>query len=298
MFLIKKYDLSLHRKEICSLPDFAVLARNRLRAFLFTPLSAALTVEAAIVLPIFLFVMIAAMQYCAVMETAVKFGTALSDTGKTMAVAAYLKKYGGETDGVGEIAVTALTSVYAQSQITSMAGDTSSVKSVNMAQSSFLHEDDMIDLVLSYQIRSPVGIVSLPGRFFLQRARIRAWTGRIVSAGEGDCDGEEDSAAEYVYVTETGSVYHTDPDCTYLKLSVHEAPLDELSSLRNDGGAKYYCCELCGGSSENGVVYITDDGTRYHSSLSCSALKRTVNQVSIDEVGDMRVCSKCGQTHG
>lgn len=294
MFLIKCGSL-ISGKEICSLPNPEAMIRNKLRTFFFASLRAALTLEAAIVLPVFLFVMIAALQYCAVMETAVQFGTALTDTGKTMAVAAYLKKYGGDAGQAAEIAVTALSAAYAQSQVVSQTGDTSAVKNINMLQSSFLKEDDMIDLVLSYQIRSPIGLVSLPGRFFLQRARVRAWTGRIISEEETD---ENDSATEYVYVTETGSVYHTDPECTYLKLSVHAVDAGELDSLRNNSGAKYYSCELCGGQITGGTVYITNEGTRYHSSLSCSGLKRTVRQVALDELGDMRACSKCGQLHG
>lgn len=263
-------------------------------AFLFAPLRGSLTVETAIVLPVFLFVMLAVMQYGNVMETAVKFGTSLSETGKAMATAAYAAKYGGDTEGIPEIAVGALSAVYAQSRVMKQAGDTSNVKSVNMVQSSFLQEGDMIDLVLTYQIRSPVGIVRLPGNFFLQRARVRAWTGRIPS-GSNENGEEESAGGDTVYVTATGSVYHEDPDCTHLRLSIQAVEAEQLSALRNNNGAIYHSCDKCGGSSPGSIVYITNEGNRYHSSLDCSGLKRTVRQISREELGDMRSCSKCGK---
>lgn len=265
-----------------------------IRAFLFAPLCGTLTVEAAAVLPFFLFVMITVMQYGNAMETAVRFGTALSETGKTMATAAYVTKYGGDTSAVPEVAAGALSAVYAQSRIVSQAGDTSAVKNVNMIQSSFLQDGDMIDLVLSYQIRSPIGVIRLPGNFFLQRARVRAWTGRVPPGGDTDAD-REGSDGDYVYVTVTGSVYHEDADCTHLKLSIRAVDVESLNTLRNNNGSIYHSCEKCGGASHGSTVYITNEGNRYHSSLDCSGLKRTVTQVSREELDGMRACSKCGK---
>lgn len=262
-------------------------------AFFFAPLRGTLTVEAAVVLPLFLMVMIAVLQFCSVMGTAIKLGSALSDTGKTMAAAAYVTKYGGNTEKAPGIAAVALSEVYAQGTVTAQAGDISAVKNVNMLLSSFLKEDEAIDLVMTYQLRSPFSIVKLPGNFFIQRARVRAWTGRTLPGDGGADSGEVDGS--YVYVTETGSVYHDDPDCTHLRLSIRLVDAGSLDSLRNNGGEKYHACEKCGDSSLKGMVYITNEGNRYHSSLGCSGLKRTVRQVSKEDIGNLRACSKCGK---
>ena len=98
-----------------------------------------------------------------------------------------------------------------------------------------------------------------------------------------------------VYVTDTGVVYHKNPHCTHLDLSIHAAASSELNSLRNESGGKYHACEKCvHGSSMGGSVYITDQGDRYHNSLTCSGLKRTVYTARISEVPGKRACSKCG----
>ena len=263
--------------------------------FFFVPLSGSLTVEAALVLPLFLFIMIAVMQFGNVMETAVKFGASLSETGKVIATSAYVSKYGGDMEGVPEIAAGALSAAYAHSKVMSQAGDTSAVKNTNMLLSSFLKENEAIDLVLTYQIRSPISIVKLPGNFFIQRARVRAWTGRTPPSGTGGGEGEG-TDGDYVYVTSTGTVYHENPDCTHLKLSIQEVDASALGMLRNNNGGIYHNCEKCGGLSESGRVYITKEGDRYHNSLECSGLKRTVKQVSREELGSMRCCSKCGKS--
>ena len=92
---------------------------------------------------------------------------------------------------------------------------------------------------------------------------------------------------------ETGLVYHKDYHCTHLDLSIRMASGEEVSSLRNESGGKYYACEHCGGGS-GGAVYITSYGDRYHSSLSCSGLKRTVYAVPLSEAVGKGACSKCG----
>lgn len=281
----------LNRKEMFSPRLISIL--QGIRAFFLAPLKASCTVEAALVLPLFLFVMVSVLQYGILMETAVKFGTAMTETGKSMAVSAYVSKYGGDTDKVKDVAVGVLTAAYAHNKIMSRAGDTPGVKNANMALSSFLKEDEMIDLILTYQIRSPIASVKLLGNFFIQRLQVRAWTGRSPHSSDGQEHKGEDNAGTDVYVTATGQVYHTDEECTHLKLSVREVSMKSLDILRNGGGSIYHACESCGDHAGTSV-YITNHGNRYHSTLSCSRLKRTVKKVSKEEVQGMRMCSKCG----
>lgn len=282
-----------NRKEILS-PSIMFSGLYDIRTFFFASLRASLTLETAIVLPVFLFCMTAVLQYGNVMEQATRFSGALADTGKHMAVAAYVTKYGGDLESAGEFAIGALSTAYAQNKVLKTAGDTSAVKNENLLLSSFLQKDEMIDLALTYQIKTPIVSVKLPGTIFLQRMKVRAWTGRKLSGDGSDENGEKEASTEYVYVTATGSVYHEDPECTHLKLSIKPVNKEALETIRNNSGAIYHECEKCK-DAQGDIVYITKDGTRYHNSLSCSGLKRTVKQVSKEEVGELRACSKCGK---
>jgi hypothetical protein len=288
-YLLKKS----YRKAKLS-PPIVIVQKQNTGTFFFAPLRASLTVEAALVLPWFLFVMITVLQYGTVMGTAVKYGSALAETGKSMAAAAYVTRYGGDTSGVPEVAAAVLSEAYAQSKVTAKSGNPKNVKNVNMLLSSFLKNEETIDLVLTYQIRSPLGVISLPGNLFLQRARVRAWTGRCAPV-QGSDDEDHADSHDYVYVAQTGTVYHEDPDCTYLNPSIRSVDAGILDTIRNNSGGRYYRCEKCGVNSPSGTVYITNEGDRYHNSLDCSGLKRTVKQVDREELAQMRACSKCSK---
>ena len=143
------------------------------------------------------------------------------------------------------------------------------------------------ELVASYEIRVPLPVFGIPPAKHEEKLRIKAWTGY-----EKQGFGREDD--DTVYVTETGLVYHRDYHCTHLELSIHMVPQSEIEALRNEGGGKYHPCEHCMKGTVGGV-YITDTGDRYHSSLSCSGLKRTVYAVPLSEVIGKGACSRCGK---
>ena len=121
-----------------------------------------------------------------------------------------------------------------------------------------------------------------------QRADCRKWTGW--SAAEGS---DED---QWVYVTQTGTVYHREYSCTHLELSIRSVAEAEIAALRNENGEAYRKCMQCR-YAENafGRLYITNQGDCYHKDLGCSGIKRTVRMIRLSEVGTRRPCSRCGQ---
>ena len=100
---------------------------------------------------------------------------------------------------------------------------------------------------------------------------------------------------EYVYVTEGSEVFHRDRECSHIKLTVQKVSGSDVSKLRNSDGARYKRCEICHGRLTDKELYITPDGDRYHGSVTCAGLKRTVRAIRIEEVGDRRPCSRCGR---
>lgn len=96
----------------------------------------------------------------------------------------------------------------------------------------------------------------------------------------------------YVYITPEGSVYHLTADCTHLELSIHTVSLKSAKTMKNQYGESYKKCELCKEVPGN-IVYITEEGNRYHSRRGCSGLKRTVRLVPLRSVLERSCCLRC-----
>lgn len=130
----------------------------------------------------------------------------------------------------------------------------------------------------------------LRGAVIPVRGRVRAWNGR----SDSETESASSSGEKYVYVTANGSVYHTSSGCTYLELSTRSVSLSAVGFQRNSSGSKYKPCEkCCRYGCDSPVVYITDDGDRYHSSYECSGLKRSVRLVPESSVKDLCECTRC-----
>lgn len=266
------------------------------RMSLFPP-KGSMTLEAAIVLPLFLFFFINLLSILEMMRLHSNLSMALRETGNDLAIYgyAYRKLDDSNNSVLGEtIMSVSFSYIYVKNKIIAYAGkeylQSSPLKDVNRLlfwETHIMEEEDTIELLLTYKV-SPV--FSLAG---FREARmyncyyIRAWTGFDVADEEGE-------VKEYVYVTETGEVYHVDLNCTHLKMSINEVYLFQIHQLRNIYGEKYDLCSLCdraGGFR----VFITETGNKYHQDLQCSALKRTVTKVLKSEVGAYRPCKRCGE---
>lgn len=287
----RQYFPKLNRKEHAVFPADAPAEHAGERAF--SGMSASMTLEAACVLPWFLFAMLAVMQFFKVIFVSSAVLAGMQDTAKDMAAYAYIQQLGVTAgDGLAADLITGgLSAVYAKGRIEKEASFDADDGTLHFWKSSFM-KNDVIDLAVTYSVKNTYTLLPVPNLKTALRARVRAWTGRD---GNGKTEGEEQGEAaqeDLVWVTETGTVYHKDKNCTHIKLSIRRVNITEVSGLRNKSGGKYHKCELCQGSSSQ--VYITDYGNRYHTSASCSGLKRTLRQVPMSEVENWRACSKCG----
>lgn len=270
---------------------------KRASPFILRKLRASITVEAAFALPFFLFFMLQVMSAMNMIAAGSRLTAALHQVGNRMAFAGYAyDKAAGNVlpDGLASVA---LTQLYAVNQITDYAGrdylNHSCVKNgaagISYAGTSIMGEHDVIEICLSYQTEPLFSIPGFESFSVSQRYYGRAWTGYDVEEGMSDLTQED----PMVYITQTGTVYHTNRNCTYLNPSVRTIPAASLGDSRNESGGKYYACEICGRKNATGNVYITGQGDRYHSTASCSGLKRTIYTVPLSEVHGRGCCSKC-----
>lgn len=241
---------------------------------------ASFTVEASIVIPLVTGFLVYLLFFFRVMQIETEVYAALSYASrKTAAI---------ESMAEAPVAEFAIAEGYfmkalAESNVTSQYVG-GAVKLAALKQSDFSGE--YVDLIADYKIPLPVRFFSVKSIHIRQESKSRKWTGAAVAADEAQ--------DMYVYITEYGTVYHLSKDCNYLDLSIQATKMACIEGLRNKSEHKYYPCERCVVKNiDSDIVYITDYGTAYHSSLQCSGLKRTVSVVPQSTVKDRRGCSKC-----
>lgn len=145
-----------------------------------------------------------------------------------------------------------------------------------------------MNITVEYKVRLPLPAFGSPSAELKEKFKLSAWLGYK----NGDISGD---GGEIVYVTENMAVYHEDYQCSYLHLSVRFVSSDELEEIRNISGGRYHACEKCVFGSAMAGVYVTENGSRYHNSLNCSGLKRTIHVVEKNELTGIGGCSRCSK---
>jgi len=143
---------------------------------------------------------------------------------------------------------------------------------------------EYIVLRADYVVELPISFLGINQLNLTSQNCFRKWTGdRLI-----------EDAGEYVYVTAAGQVYHASLSCRVIDLSIKRTSIYQISSLRGKNGQKYYECGRCKWKDdEKERVYYTDYGERYHKDIACSALKRTVEKIRLEDVDGRRPCSFC-----
>ena len=270
-------------------------ARNKEKPRAGSACTGSMTLEAACALPLFLFAMLAILQFAKISIVSTTLLASMEDTVKDMAVYAYIQQLGVSAgDGLAaELITGGISAVYAKGSVEKKANLKESDGTISLWKSSFF-KNDILDLAITYKAKKMYVLLPVPTTKAALRARVRAWTGRDGNGSSGEDEEDGDSDGETVFVTETGTVYHTDENCTHIHLSLHTVSRSIVGELRNESGGKYHACEKCyGGTGDS--VYITDYGDRYHSSVGCSGITRNVREVQLSELEGWRVCSKCGK---
>lgn len=239
-----------------------------------------LTIEAAMTIPLFLFAVLCLIYLLEVQSIQFSVAAAAQNAGKKAAekipVVSILNPIQLKADMVNAIGAERI-------ERSVIEGGVSGIRCLTSYYDTF---DETVHIKIGYRIRLPFPGYLRTGPKIQEEFQIKAWTGYQHS-------GMEDGDDCIVYITDMGTVYHTDYHCSALKVTIKFIPSSELSGLRNEDGGRYYRCEKCVHGVAMAGVYVTNYG-KYHNSLNCSGLKRSIRAVKISEVRGRRECNRCG----
>ena len=291
---IEKQSLNKNKKEtqiFSSQYSLRMLSRKNYKKRTFytsscTREKASLTVEAAMVFPIFIFSVLFVIYGMKMIELQSKIQYALDVTALQMGSYALCAKTGSD-DVISELATDIVytktgAKVMFLDRLNKCNGEFELINGAkngfSLSKSQILNDDSEIYLVATYRIKLPeiLGIkIHIP---CVQNAYTRGFTGKTLKASKEDI---------IVYITTGQTVYHTNRQCTHLVLSIKKV------ENANVNKKKYSRCSICKNEKERSYVYITSEGTKYHKTLSCSSLKRTVQRITLSEANGRRVCKRC-----
>lgn len=289
------------------------IERASLLAALKKKVAGGMTVEAAVVLPLFLFLFINLGGAIEMIRLHGNLQLALWECGNRMCVYGYV----GSTDNAEEppeegadrsiweeMGDIALSYTYIRSQVVNYVGEDyleespigRGAEGLQFWESDVGSQDaavsgDVLDIVLTYEVSPLMEMPYVKPFRMSNRYYGRLWTGYDVNAAE-----EEETRKDVVYVAENAEVYHESVDCTHLKLTIREVTWARVPLERNENGEKYSECSKCGDEESGLTVFIAKEGDFYHKDRDCPGLKRTIyamlRELAIEKY---RPCSRCSK---
>lgn len=247
-------------------------------------LKASMTVEASMLLPLFMFFFLHLMGVVEMLRIHSKLSFAMWNAGKQLAV------YEAVADSVGvEVPDIAVSYLYVQGSVQKLLGKdylNTSPLVYGSAGLNYLasdYDEDYVDIGITYEVKPKVTIFPFRYMRLANRFYGKVWSGYDVSEDE----------LRYVYVTLYGEAWHEILECSYLDIEVKECEKGVIGMLRNNSGGKYRLCELCDDEEEGLKVYYTPYGDCYHKDRECSSLVRYIRAIVWQENLPYRACTRC-----
>lgn len=263
-----------------------------------------MTVEASIVMPLFLFFFLNLGCAMELIRLHGNLEIALFDVGRRISVYGYIlaeddvekEEQNPEPTWWSELKDVTISYTYIKGEVVKYVGkqylEESPIRGgtdgLQFAESEIFAEDDCVDIILTYEAAPYIEVVGFRPFRMSNRYYAHLWNGYAIPEAE---QGEEET--EFVYVTESGEVFHRDRNCSHLLLHIRKVSLAEAYESRNVNGDRYVPCEVCADKGMANWVFITEDGTAIHCNSSCPGLKRTISAIPLQEAVKYRPCRDC-----
>lgn len=266
------------------------MAQSRLRG--------SLTVEAALSLSLFIFMVILLAMPLDMLATRRSIQMTLESTGRDLSKKAWLltcrdgeKNAESDADTDTSLLGTAAVQAYLMAKLAS-GNEASKIEQIDVTGSRISADGEIIDLRVSYRAKLPLGVFSVKNIPFTARCFRRGWIGSagLVHHGAEDAGKEE----TMVYVGRDSTRYHRSPSCHYLSNHIRAVAAGDIGKAKNDSDRRYRPCAVCGRTAGSGVYYVLPEGEVYHTDPECSSLSAYVRKVPLSEVEYLGPCSYCG----
>lgn len=276
------------------------------RTFLFSSHRGSLTLEAAIILPLYMFFLITILYILNILHIQNVFQAAMEEASRKINSYAYVaeqfeKLKEEERNTVGSYDAGFVLNL-AKNQVSKITISNSFLtdRIKNIADSSYIKNgykgiiisfegndlSEYVDFNISYMVKLPF----LPSDIFLipvtQRCYFKPFVGTDIAEKKGDF-------TEYVYITATGSVYHNTPYCTYLN-RYYDVVTEDQINVTWDTAEGYHACPHCAYNQPIGPTSFLCPGRKvYHNRTDCIYIETYIYKIPKDQTGNMPMCSRC-----
>jgi len=270
-------------------PDLCILIKSvklltylkkRVSSFISdSNVKAGMTLEAAFIIPFFLFAMINTISVIDIMRIKGCVDMAVGESGNEIAIECY-----------GEYINDLISPIYIQGKVKKFLkenlsdSDYEKVKdSIAVTRVSTTDENNKLSFRVTYKIKPIVDMTGLITVKLYADYYGHNWLGYI----------EQGEIEQMVFLSNTASVYHMDKQCKYLNVTIMKVLYTNLDVYRNNSREKYKPCNFCKIGKISDYVYITPEGSGYHTSKNCIGLTRSIYTVPISQVEGKRQCVGC-----
>lgn len=151
---------------------------------------------------------------------------------------------------------------------------------------------------IEYKEKIPFFPVRPEGVSMSVSSKRRGWIGldgKLERRKETENTGDRsDAEGELVYVGAGKGKYHLYRNCHYISNEYDAVTRKQAETLRNTSGERYQACQRCaGGENSETIVYITRGGNHYHCQSSCSAMVSYIQSVPVEQAVHLGLCSYC-----
>lgn len=239
------------------------------------------TVEACLVVPLFLFFMLSVAGIYMILIAEAHIHQSLAEAADYTAQYCYLESRISTENGIDNLICHGILSkrfrtclgkdFYVEKMVVNGAGG------ILMTVETDKENPKIFLVELRYFVKIKIPVLGEFHAALSNRIKQKAFLG-YSREEQSDC---------YVYITPNQEVYHTRRSCTHLELQVKKLGIEKKGN--------YKPCSFCGRKADGGKsIYVARTGDVYHCNMDCIGLKRTVKRIRLVQAGGLGPCLRCG----